>query len=443
MDTNLGWFHEIRRFAGTKPVFLLSGNVQDFYPLTTQQGAVVPVTLPNYLIAQLEAEGYQAFVRYDPVDGFENLKHADDLLPNSVLSVGQRPEAALNAIRTMLRDTRDRHVVVLLDYASRLAANLSNLSPAETRLYTLIEKISHEVRPHKGKADRPLNNLLILILQKENDVPSWLLYQNPHIHSVVIPKPHAGVRRVMADAFLNIVPKAAELDEQAREQVLRTFVSRTEGMLLRDIQAVAQLARQENIPASRIGEAIRRYKTGVRVDPWRPILARIHQDSARILDAHIKGQDQVKAYVQRVLRRAALGLSGAHLGAADDRPRGVFFFAGPTGVGKTQMAKAIAEILFGDPSALIRFDMSEFNEPHSDQRLLGAPPGYVGYEAGGELTNAVRERPFSLLLFDEIEKAHPSIFDIFLQILDEGRLTDSKGNTVYFGETVIVFTSNL
>ena len=130
-------------------------------------------------------------------------------------------------------------------------------------------------------------------------------------------------------------------------------------------------------------------------------------------------------------------------GSSHTRPKGVLFFAGPTGTGKTETAKTLAEILFGDESCCKRFDMSEYGQSHSDQKLLGAPPGYVGYEAGGQLTNAVKNNPFSILLFDEIEKAHPSILDKFLQILEDGRMTDGQGNTVYFSETIIIFTSNL
>jgi len=125
------------------------------------------------------------------------------------------------------------------------------------------------------------------------------------------------------------------------------------------------------------------------------------------------------------------------------RPRGVLFFAGPTGVGKTELAKALTRLLFDDERFYIRFDMSEFSAEHAADRLIGAPPGYVGHDSGGELTNAVRQRPFSLILFDEIEKAHPRILDKFLQLLDDGRLTDGQGETVYFTESVIVFTSNL
>ncbi len=439
-----GWFREIRRFAITKPVFLLSGNVRDLF-LTPQDRT--PRPLLDFLVQALKDEGYSAFLAYDPVDGFRNLEAAEDLLArfhryraraaNQVL-----PEEAFAFIRQVMTETRDRHLVVLADYASRLAPDMTHLSPTETRVFTLIEKISHEVTHHMVDG-RARCNLLILILQKENDVPSWLVYRNPGIHSVVIPLPYAPFRRRMAELVLPLFPQAQSLDPEQRERLLRAFVARTEQMRLRDIRAIALLAREQGIPVSRLEDAVRQYKTGVRESPWLSVLDRIEARGREILDEHIKGQEAAKRHILQVLKRAALGLSGSHLGLAEDRPKGVFFFAGPTGVGKTAMARAIAELVFGDPTAYIRFDMSEFSEPHTNQRLIGAPPGYVGYEQGGELTNAVRENPFSLLLFDEIEKAHPRIFDVFLQILDAGRLTDSKGETVYFGETLIVFTSNL
>ena len=125
------------------------------------------------------------------------------------------------------------------------------------------------------------------------------------------------------------------------------------------------------------------------------------------------------------------------------RPKGVFFFAGPTGVGKTELCRALSELIFDNETALIRFDMSTFAQEHAAERLTGAPPGYVGHERGGELTNRVSAQPFSVLLFDEIEKAHPATFDKFLQILEDGRLTDGLGQTTYFSQTLIIFTSNL
>jgi ATP-dependent Clp protease ATP-binding subunit ClpA len=141
--------------------------------------------------------------------------------------------------------------------------------------------------------------------------------------------------------------------------------------------------------------------------------------------------------------RAYLGLAGLQYSSKRSKPKGTLFLVGPTGTGKTELAKTLAEFLFGDESAFIRFDMSEYNHEHSDQKLIGAPPGYVGFEQGGQLTNAVRSKPFSVILFDEVEKAHGRILDKFLQILEDGRLTDSRGETVFFSESVIIFTSNI
>jgi len=155
------------------------------------------------------------------------------------------------------------------------------------------------------------------------------------------------------------------------------------------------------------------------------------------LRKRVVGQDHALSVVARAIRRSRAGLSDPR------RPSGSFMFLGPTGVGKTEVAKALAEYLFNDDTAMTRIDMSEYMEPHSVARLIGAPPGYVGYEQGGELTESVRRRPYQVLLFDEIEKANPDVFNVFLQILDDGRLTDGQGRIVNFTNTIIIMTSNL
>uniref|UniRef100_A0A832I4F0 AAA family ATPase n=2 Tax=Pseudothermotoga TaxID=1643951 RepID=A0A832I4F0_9THEM len=156
-----------------------------------------------------------------------------------------------------------------------------------------------------------------------------------------------------------------------------------------------------------------------------------------LLHRRVVDQEDAVSTVARTIRKARAGLKDPK------RPSGVFLFLGPTGVGKTELAKALAEVLFGTEDALIRIDMSEYTEKHSVSRLIGAPPGYVGYEEGGQLTEAVRRRPYSVILLDEIEKAHPEVFNVLLQVFDDGRLTDGKGNTVDFRNTIIIMTSNI
>src|SRR5205085_1328281 len=155
------------------------------------------------------------------------------------------------------------------------------------------------------------------------------------------------------------------------------------------------------------------------------------------LAKRVVGQEEALRIVANAIRRSRAGLADAR------RPNGSFLFLGPTGVGKTELCKALAEFLFDTEEAMIRVDMSEFMEKHSVARLIGAPPGYVGYEEGGHLTEAVRRRPYSVILLDEVEKAHPDVFNVLLQVLDDGRLTDGQGRTVDFRNTVIVMTSNL
>lgn len=194
---------------------------------------------------------------------------------------------------------------------------------------------------------------------------------------------------------------------------------------------------QPSIGAEEVAEIVSSW-TGV------PVARLTETESERLMhledDLHrrIVGQNEAVCAVAKAIRRARAGLK------APEKPIGSFVFVGPTGVGKTDLAKALAESLFGDERLMIRLDMSEFMEKHSVTKLIGAPPGYVGYDDGkGALTERVRQKPYSVVLFDEIEKAHPDIFHVLLQILDDGRLTDNKGRVVSFKNTVIILTSNI
>jgi ATP-dependent Clp protease ATP-binding subunit ClpB len=204
---------------------------------------------------------------------------------------------------------------------------------------------------------------------------------------------------------------------------------------LSDLQAKGSLL-QEEVTAENIAQIVARW-TGIpvskllegEVEKLIKMEERLHQ--------RVVGQDEAIRAVANAVRRSRAGLQDPN------RPIGSFIFLGPTGVGKTELARALAEFLFDDDNNMIRIDMSEYQERHTVSRLLGAPPGYVGYDEGGQLTEAVRRRPYSVVLFDEIEKAHPEVFNTLLQLLDDGRLTDGQGRTVNFKNTVVIMTSNI
>src|SRR5437762_6747029 len=218
------------------------------------------------------------------------------------------------------------------------------------------------------------------------------------------------------------VPK---LEQQVRDQEARLAeLQKGQRMLKEEVdeEDIAEVvSKWTHIPVSRLIES--------------EIQKLIHMEER--LHKRVIGQDEAIVAVANAIRRARAGLQDPN------RPLGSFLFLGPTGVGKTELARALAEYLFDDENAMIRIDMSEYMEKFAVSRLIGAPPGYVGYEEGGQLTEPVRRRPYSVVLFDEIEKAHPDVFNVFLQILDDGRLTDSQGRTVDCKNTIVVMTSNV
>jgi ATP-dependent Clp protease ATP-binding subunit ClpA len=434
---------ELFRFSATHPQFVLFGNVHDVFPLP-QEGRYIPLPFSKYLAEALQKHaGYDLVVEYLPLQGFEILngerelfKTLTDRSPDS--SVPLLEEAA--EVLTRLSESPEKAVAVLLSFSSRLP-ELRCREEFPDFLYRLF-RLGQKANPVKKGADL-LYNLLIFVFDKEEDLPRWYTLENARIRSAPVPRPDPEMRRLMAETLVGRMPDWDKISDSQKEEIKQVFVDLTGGMLAREMVAITQLARKEKLSVVEIGEAIRRYKVGIQDNPWAKINPKKLREAEAILMRRVIGQPQAVRATAQILRRSFFNLSGAQFSRYSHRPKGVLFFAGPTGVGKTELAKAITEFLFGSEHNYIRFDMSEFSQEHADQRLLGAPPGYVGYEGGGELTNAIRQRPFAVVLFDEIEKAHPKIMDIFLQLLDDGRLTSGRGETVYFSETLIVFTSNL
>jgi energy-coupling factor transporter ATP-binding protein EcfA2 len=446
------WIRDLIRFLPLKSQFVLSGNVRDQYPVQLAPDTPAQVLpLVSYVATNLLVSGIRHFIGYDPAQGFwlpvvvgldrkgerEFFQRLEIPINESTPSAAS-PEKFFEVLERVVRWS-DEPIAMFADFASRMLLRPDLPTEAEQRCFTRALVLGHAVQPRPIDG-RPFYNPIIWIVEKEGDLPDWFVVGNPRIRQIPVPKPDHVVRHNVANTLGRTLRDAATLDEHAHLTQVRAFVDATDGLLVVDLSAIALLSRAENLGLAEIEEAVRRYKLGVTEDPWRRIDREKLRGAEDFVRKRVKGQTHAVTHMLDIVKRAAAGFSGHRPGG---RPRGVAFLAGPTGVGKTELAKTVTSLLFGDESAYIRFDMSEFSAEHSDQRLIGAPPGYVGYDVGGELTNAIRQRPFSVVLFDEIEKAHPRILDKFLQVLDDGVLTSGRGERVYFSEAFLVFTSNL
>jgi MoxR-like ATPase len=497
------WLRELALFLPLKNLIFVQGNVLDLlaYPIRSQSttGGSIEWTenaIPLFFRRLLEELQYGVVGFFDPVDGlsfanpemeqmYKQLSSGKCPTPAApsrqapaesglrsgasatpvVLSKQERTPAAnpaerqqspqapvrsretdlnsvFDGIRVALRSTSVPCAFVF-NLASRLLSSPSQLLREERILFTKVLKACTESADvHKDGLH--WKNVMIFICDKLNDLPAFLYLNNPRARSVYIDKPDSLARsRLFRRSYPNFF--GVDSGSECSDDIVSHFSALTDGMSNYEIKSLVSLSRREEVSIKTSKDVQRlceRYKYGITESEWEKIDRSRLDRSEEFIRERIKGQDMAIARVLDIIKRAKIGLAaGASRGSS--RPRGVLFFAGPTGVGKTELAKSLAELLFGQQDRCVRFDMSEYSSQHADQRLLGAPPGYVGYEEGGQLTTAIREKPFSILLFDEIEKAHGSIFDKFLQILDDGRLTDGKGETVYFSESIIIFTSNL
>lgn len=443
------WSRDLVRFLALKSQFLLTGNVRDLQ--TRQAGAqVIAQPMGAVLSATLTEAGYASVISFDPMNGFAVLQATESGGADAVLTrLGLTPvDGRVPGGSDLLGMTLERLVghpgepmALIVDFAARLTIRPDVLSAAEHHLFTRALILSHiaSARPC-GPSRVPRFNTVIWLADREGDLPDWLIVGNPRLRHIPVAAPDRAARRAVAPSLVRSLPGSRDATPEDVAKAEDDMVASTEGMLLSDLSAVVQLARAEGVSVGEVSEAVRRYKVGVTEDAWRKIESDRIRGGAETLSRRVMGQDHAVVHMLDIVKRAATGIGGRR---GSGRPRGIAFLAGPTGVGKTELAKSVTELLFGDETAYIRFDMSEFSAEHADQRLIGAPPGYVGYDVGGELTNAIREKPFSVVLFDEIEKAHPRILDKFLQILDDGVLTSGRGDRVYFSEALIVFTSNL
>ncbi|MEM7498614.1 MAG: AAA family ATPase [Pseudomonadota bacterium] len=440
------WYEELSTGVTIRSHFVLSGNVRDLYPAAGPEG-VTFLSFEATLWHILRRRRVGALLVHDPVDGLRLHEGCDarygEVLAKCGITLGERAEtpATLAALATKVARESRLSLALMVDYASALMRTSAAQADA---LFVAMDQLSRgkpQARPQKGW-DWPPQNPVFWVVERSGDVPEWFSTGNPGLRDLIIGMPDLSDRATFLDKITEDLPSDSEAGERAKR--IEQVAVQCDGMQLKDLERIARLARTAGRGIEGLGEALRSYLIGTARDPWTSPVMRSRVKGAKpLIEQRVKGQHRAVERTYDILVRSIMGLSGAHTTRKGGRPRGLLFFVGPTGTGKTELAKAVTEVLFGDETAMQRFDMSEFMNEQSIARLIGAPPGAPGHEDGGELVNAVRERPFSVFLFDEVEKGHPRILDAFLQILDDGRLTDSRGETGYFSEALIIFTSNV
>lgn len=454
-DKKPKWQKEIESFKGIKSTFIIEGNINDIYPYYDEKDQLNYYNLDSLLIKLFKIEELTVeavikleynFVFCNPVLGFYNkkssipeiLKDFDEA--NNIFKNDGRESYKVDDIEKLsviikeaLTTKKEKPITIVMNFAARYISSPTSLDSCENNMFINLFEASMNAKAIKG-----YSNTLILVVEKFNDLPSWFYYNNPNVRTITIPNPDKNIR-------LDFIEMNYKEELESNLKIKGKFIDNTEGLKnieLKELKNLYERHKKKDQNYSLL-DALTMYKYGIKENMWESIDDEAVNNLENSLKDRVKGQDKAIKKVSSVIKRAVTGMSGLQHSSTGNKPKGILFFAGPTGTGKTELTKALAEVLFGDENNCIRFDMSEYSESHSDQKLFGAPPGYVGYEAGGQLTNAIKERPFSILLFDEIEKAHPSIMDKFLQILEDGRMTDGQGNTVYFSEALIIFTSNL
>ncbi len=459
-----GWLDDFLRQARLRRGIVLSGNVIDL--AYSGQNKIQPMR--EVLDSSLKKQGFRHVVFYSRVGGISGISTQEWQNLNLQLQTSKEeiegddydmgddfssdievlnptteitPDDFFATAQGVMLNNQAPKTAFVIDWSNYLFGQVNALSEQERGWMLQISQSLRNVSDAVSLSEvDKVQSLMVFMCQGSNILPPSLYLGNPQFAEVNIPLPNRDCRKQAIMSLSHVFNVDEMLGSESR--ALEDLTDLTDALTLRDINHLARLSRQQEDTLT-IDALVSLYRYGKKESPWEQLNRDKLKTTVETLGRRVKGQPDAIETVNKVLIRAYTGLSGLQHSSRSRTPKGALFFVGPTGVGKTELAKSLASFLFGDEDACLRFDMSEFNHEHADQRLVGAPPGYVGFEEGGQLTNAVKRRPFSLLLFDEIEKAHPRILDKFLQILEDGRLTDGKGETVMFSDTFIVFTSNI
>ncbi len=451
--------------AKLKTALVLDGNVRDeFYSDKFAKDGYM--LLPAYLNKLFDNGDWEMVLRWDPstileFNSQDDAKKFRDLLVDTYdeeddfdmggeldVDIPKESKLDFNALIDQFSTVSSKTykplclIINWSDYQFNPVGQLQDADRAKLiklGKYSTESSIESKIRSSKLSLGR---STIIFLTSKISDIPFSFYQPDSRVKVLTIPYPNMNDRREFILRHFDDFVLAKNDESRTRADIADDLSAMTDGYTLMDLKMILELSNQVEKPYDAT-KLVSLYKFGDKDSPWEQLTDAKLKKLKDELNGRVIGQEDAVDHVVTTIIKASLGISGLQHSATRTKPKGSLFFTGPTGVGKTELAKAVAKFLFGDESAFIRFDMSEYTQEESDQRLIGAPPGFVGFENGGQLTNAVMEKPFSVILFDEIEKAHPRIFDKFLGILEDGRLTDGRGETAYFSETLIIFTSNL
>ena len=450
-------FNRLKREVGIKRCIVLDGNVGDVY-LDDKKRIV---GIKEYLTQMLKNMDYDDVLYWDRVDGIDgdinHLKLTDDVeVEGDSYDIGDDPKTEKRTGSGQFKEPKEifnivfknltnenRKIAFILNWADYLFSK-DQFSEDERVNLTLLSKAIKDKKVNYSSTD--VNESTVIIIANKISMFPISFYQgNPEVSTITLSRPD----RLEREELLAKIENGFDVKLKPGETLLgcdkkSEYIDMLDDFTNREIIQMARLSRKEGKQS--FEKLFWLFKYGEKDNPWEKLDYNEVKKIKKRLSDRVIGQDEAIDKIEKVVVKAYMGLTGLHKASSRSMPKGVLFFVGPTGVGKTELSKTLAKFLFGDEQACIRFDMSEYAQENSGQKLIGAPPGFVGYEERGQLTNAVKEKPFSVILFDEIEKAakpNPRILDIFLQILEDGRLTDGNGETVYFSESVIIFTSNL
>jgi ATP-dependent Clp protease ATP-binding subunit ClpA len=404
---------------------VLHGNVLDAVFDETKEGLSVLPFL-DWLVGALTTKRFVRIAYYNFRSPPQILEWDADTPPADLAAALRRPTPpsaaddpwhALGLLQYLLQSEAPAAAIIsnaelAIQYPSEAAVALQCVTNDATR---------------RNRDQSPRQNIAVHLYARETAIPGEFIRSEPDTALVLVSRPTQDERQNFSKQ---------RLANTALEKEYPQVATRTDGFRLRELEQFVDLAITRGTKEADLTKLLSEFRMGRQLSPWKDITVKLTRET---LEAKVRGQKEPIDHVINSLYRAK---HAVQYGDNRRRPAMVLFFVGPTGVGKTHMARQIANII-GSEESLKIIDMSEYRQDHSDQRLIGPPPGYVGHLEGGQLTNWVKERPRSVVLFDEVEKGHDRILDLFLQVLEGARLTDGKGETVDFGETILVFTSNI